>query len=305
VDVRGTASDLPLLFLHGGPGQGAYEFMAMQGERLGRQVRLIGLDQRGVGRSAPLPPGASLTMADLIADCEEVRRALGIERWTVLGQSFGGGLALRYVTCYPGAVAAAVFENPVWDPGLSSRAALPRVAAMLAERGHQHAAGAALAAMERERSPQQLLAAYRSALDSLDGDRESFFVPSEQTRARLREARTARLREHPDGETFDDDSSERHHQAISADPATYDCLLPLLARLAAPALLVTGGLDPLTSAEQRDAFQRASRHNQMREFRQAGHFVHADEPDAYASIVAEFLRAHWPPQHSALQDPAA
>ncbi len=291
-DIRGGTSALPLLFLHGGPGQGAYEFMAMQGERLGRQVRLIGLDQRGVGRSAPLPPGVPLTLADLVDDCEEVRLALGIKTWAVLGQSFGGGLALRYATSYPSAVAAVVFENPVWDPGLSSRAALPYVAAMLAERGQQEAAATALAAMEGERSARQLLAAYRGALDRLGGDRETFFVPSGETRARLHDARIARQREGSDSDKPDDDSSERHHQAITADPATYDGLLPLLARLTAPACLITGGLDPLTSVEQRHAFQRSSRNNQMHEFQQAGHFVHADEPDAYANAVAEFIRAH-------------
>jgi len=72
-------------------------------------------------------------------------------------------------------------------------------------------------------------------------------VPSEQTRARLHEIRTTRLRESPDGEKFDDDSSERHHQAVTSDPVIYDCLLPLLARLTVPALLITGGHDPLTT----------------------------------------------------------
>ena len=293
VDARGSAGDLPLLFLHGGPGQGSYEFMAMQGEYLGRMLRLIGLDQRGVGRSAPLPHAVPLTMADLVDDCEEVRQALGIERWAVFGQSFGGGLALRYATSYPGSVAAVVFENPVWDPGLSSLAALPRVAAMLADRGLKDDARAVLATVERERSPQRLLAAYRRALDSLDGDRELFFVPSERTRDRLREARNARIHQMPVEEQFDDESSERHHHLISADQATYDSLLPLLGRLRAPALLITGGQDPLTSAEQQRAFRHAVPRNQVREFHQAGHFVHADEPDAYANVVTEFIRSNW------------
>src|SRR5258706_14347448 len=52
VDVRGQASRPALLFLHGGPGQGAYDFMAMQGDRLGNALRVVRLDQRGVDRSA-------------------------------------------------------------------------------------------------------------------------------------------------------------------------------------------------------------------------------------------------------------
>jgi pimeloyl-ACP methyl ester carboxylesterase len=75
-------------------------------------VRLIGLDQRGVDRSAPLAAGSPLTVAELVDDCEAVRLALGIGRWAVLGQSFGAMLALRYALAYPGAVSAVVFENP-------------------------------------------------------------------------------------------------------------------------------------------------------------------------------------------------
>jgi len=94
-DIRGDQDAPALLFLHGGPGQGCHDFMALQGDLLAKSVRLIGLDQRGVDRSAPLPDGATLTIADLVDDCESVRAELGIDRWAVAGQSFGGGLALR------------------------------------------------------------------------------------------------------------------------------------------------------------------------------------------------------------------
>ena len=151
-DIRGDAAAPALLFLHGGPGQGCHDFMALQGDLLAASVRLIGLDQRGVDRSAPLPQDAALSIADLVEDCEAVREELGIERWAVLGQSFGGALALRYAAAHPAAVAAVAFENPVWDLAASARAALPRVALMLTERGRQEAALAALAAAAREDS---------------------------------------------------------------------------------------------------------------------------------------------------------
>jgi pimeloyl-ACP methyl ester carboxylesterase len=92
-----------LLFVHGGPGQGAYPFMALQGDLLSDGLRVIGLDQRGVDRSAPLPAGAGLTIAELVEDCEAVRHELGVDRGVVLGQSFGGILALRYAVTYPDA----------------------------------------------------------------------------------------------------------------------------------------------------------------------------------------------------------
>ena len=287
-DIRGDAASPPLLFLHGGPGQGCHDFMVLQGDLLAASVRLIGIDQRGVDRSAPLPENAPLAIADLVEDCEAVRKELGIERWAVLGQSFGGSLALRYAAAHPAAVAAVAFENPVWDLAASARAALPRVALMLTERGRQDAALTALPTAVGEDSARPLRAAYVAALDALGADREVFFVPSPATRARLAEIRAAHQR--PDG-AAGEEGSMRHHLAITADDGAYESLLGLLARLAAPALLITGGYDPLTSPAQRDAFRRASPGHRLLEVAGAGHFVHADEPLQYASAVSDFVRS--------------
>jgi pimeloyl-ACP methyl ester carboxylesterase len=72
---------------------------------------------------------------------------------------------------------------------------------------------------------------------------------------------------------------------------SYESLLPLLPRLDMPALLITGGQDPTTSPEQRDAFLRASPRHTKAEFERAGHFVHADNPGPYARLVIDFARS--------------
>jgi proline iminopeptidase len=284
-DIRGDAAAPALLFLHGGPGQGCHDFMAIQGGLLGRSLRLIGIDQRGVDRSAPMPAGARLTVADLIEDCEAVRQALGIERWAVAGQSFGGRLALRYAAAHPGHTSAVIFENPVWD--MAASAALLPIAAMLAERGDTEAAQAALAAAGGDRAAGPLREAYLAALRALGNDRESFFVPSPDTLARLAEVRQAH--ERPDG-SAGDEGSKRHHLAIVADPASEEPVQRLLAGLQVPLLLIVGGHDPLTSPEQREAF-RSAPHSRVLEVPAAGHFVHADDPLQYASAVSDFVRS--------------
>ena len=287
-DVRGDAGAPPLLFLHGGPGQGCHDFMALQGDLLAASVRLIGLDQRGVDRSAPLPEDASLTIADLVGDCEAVREELGIERWAVLGQSFGGSLALRYAAAHPAAVAAVAFENPVWDLAASARAALPRVALMLTERGRRDAALAALAAAGREDSARPLRAAYVAALEALGADREVFFVPSPATRARLAEIRARpRAAGRRGGRRGLDapppgDHRGRRRLRIAARPA------------AAPDRPGTADHRRVRPADQPRAAGRVPPcrpGSPVARSRRAGHFVHADEPLQYASAVSEFVLA--------------
>ena len=108
----------PLLFLQGGPGHEAARPTRNPSspgwlDRALRDFRVLLLDQRGTGRSAPIGalPGlapdeqaAYLThfRADsIVRDAECLRRSLGIERWSVLGQSFGGMCVVSYLSLAP------------------------------------------------------------------------------------------------------------------------------------------------------------------------------------------------------------
>ena len=294
VDVRGRSDGPPLLFLHGGPGQGSYDFMALQGDRLAEGLRVVALDQSVVDRSAPLPDGESLTVADLVDDCEAVRRALGIDRWAVLGHSFGGMLALRYAIAHPGAVSAAVFENPSWDVALSARESLAAVADLLAAQGSDASAQAARTAADGDLSPQEIFASYMTALSALGDDREAYFVPDPQARERMQEIGAARARQATADreEDADSQSTVRHHLAIVADETFYEPALPLLSSLEIPALLITGEHDHVASGEQIDAFRAASPRNVTQQFEMAGHFVHAQDPELFGQAVIEFVRGH-------------
>ncbi len=129
----GDPSRAALLYLHGGPGTNCHEFMHWQAARLGRALRLVSLDQRGVLRSDPVGEDEPLTEQILVEDCEALRQALGIERWAVLGHSFGGRLALRYANKYPARVTSVLFENPCWEVTAPYR--LPALAALYDDLG--------------------------------------------------------------------------------------------------------------------------------------------------------------------------
>ncbi|MGY5763727.1 alpha/beta fold hydrolase [Brachybacterium sp. DNPG3] len=109
-EVSGTEGGIPVLHLHGGPG-------GTLGAGYRRQVPadrayLVGLHQRGAGRSTPsagLPGPADLTRittAHLVADIEVLREHLGVESWIVQGVSWGTTLALAYAQAHPERVGA-------------------------------------------------------------------------------------------------------------------------------------------------------------------------------------------------------
>ncbi len=106
-----------LVYLQGGPGHEATRPTSPPSgwmKRALRDYRVLLLDQRGTGRSTPVGPAipgataaeraAYLThfRADsIVRDAELIRRELGVDRWSVLGQSFGGFTSLTYLSIAP------------------------------------------------------------------------------------------------------------------------------------------------------------------------------------------------------------
>ncbi|OPG16761.1 alpha/beta fold hydrolase [Ferroacidibacillus organovorans] len=68
VEDFGEKSAPPLLYLHGGPGTGSYDFVLYQRDYLIENVRLITFDQRGVLRSPAITDADSFGINRLIED---------------------------------------------------------------------------------------------------------------------------------------------------------------------------------------------------------------------------------------------
>jgi proline iminopeptidase len=82
------------VILHGGPGGGLAP--AMRSLHDPQAYRIVLFDQRGCGQSTPRGELRENTTWDLVADMESLRAHLGIERWQLLGGSWGSALALAY-----------------------------------------------------------------------------------------------------------------------------------------------------------------------------------------------------------------
>ena len=120
-----------LVFLQGGPGQEAPRPTGRPGSpvwlaRALRDFRVLMLDQRGTGLSTPYGAPGDDPVADPEADAERLthyradaivqdaecfREHLGVEKWSVLGQSFGGFCSLHYLSVAPDSLREVFFTG--------------------------------------------------------------------------------------------------------------------------------------------------------------------------------------------------
>ena len=103
-ETCGNPRGKPAVVVHGGPGSGCTD-----GQRRlfdPAVYRVVLFDQRGCGRSTPHASALDTDLTrnttwHLVDDMEALRRHLGVERWLVLGGSWGSTLALTYAVRFP------------------------------------------------------------------------------------------------------------------------------------------------------------------------------------------------------------
>jgi pimeloyl-ACP methyl ester carboxylesterase len=125
-----------LVYFQGGPGFEAVRPTRNPNnpgwvDRALKEFRVLMLDQRGTGRSSPIGTLAGRTPAEqaaylahfradaIVRDAEWIRGALGVERWSVLGQSFGGFCVTTYLSLAPEALREAFLTGGL--PALGPR----------------------------------------------------------------------------------------------------------------------------------------------------------------------------------------
>jgi L-proline amide hydrolase len=101
----------PIVLLHGGPGSSHWYFLnatAMAGERA-----VILYDQLDSGRSEAPDDPANWVVPRFVEELEAVRAYLGVQRWHVLGASWGATVALEYAARGPAGLAGLVLQSPL------------------------------------------------------------------------------------------------------------------------------------------------------------------------------------------------
>ena len=107
-----ASAALPLIAVNGGPGL-SHVYMVQNDlwQHVAKHRLVVLYDQRGTGGSKPLAANASQSMDAQVADLEDVRAALHLDKFALLGDSYGGFLAIAYAAAHPQHVAKLILSD--------------------------------------------------------------------------------------------------------------------------------------------------------------------------------------------------
>lgn len=259
-----AGAEIPIIAVNGGPGLShAYMMQNDLWQRVAAHRLVILYDQRGTGASKRVKPDAPQTMDAQVADLDAIRNALSLDRVAVLGDSYGGMIAMAYGAAHPEHVARLILSDsaaPTWK-GLVHL--LPDVFPDREEAGES----------EAKKLAADPAAAARAGL--LNHMRMMFYSTD------MRDAYVAHM----------GDLGFEPQVGGAVQKATES--LDLSAKLAGykfPVLVITGRYDmnvaPLTAWRMAHAIPGA----QLVFFEKSGHLPAYEEPDKYLQVLEGFLK---------------
>ena len=282
VETHGNPKNKPVLYLHGGPGESCYDFSFHQAERLKDSLYVIMIDQRGVCRSEEITGDEDFGLKDLIEDCEELKKVLQIEKWSVIGHSFGGYVALLYASIYPSSIEKVIFEGPTFDFALTSRALLQKTGHLLKKYGKEEVAKACLFYSSSNACSEELLKAYIRLSDELEEKRMELYNYKE-------DVTDESLYSDEEWEEFSN-RSKIHFDKLKLEGAFHTSLLRKIKDVQNPMLLIVGKHDVVTCEKQIEIFNKDARNGKYIVFEESGHSPHYEEADRFAETVIHFLK---------------
>lgn len=98
----------PVVCCHGGPG--LWDYLEPLASLIDDVFTVVRSDQRGCGRSSGEGP---FTIAQAVDDLDQLRAAMAVDRWGVIGHSWGAELALRYAARHPARATGVVYVGGI------------------------------------------------------------------------------------------------------------------------------------------------------------------------------------------------
>ncbi|UCH96436.1 MAG: alpha/beta hydrolase [Candidatus Aminicenantes bacterium] len=185
--VEEEGKGTPLVLINGGPG-GTHHYFHPWFSRAKDYARVLYYDQRGCGLSDFKPGENGYSVEQAVSDLDALRKAKKIDKWVVLGYSYGGFLAQYYTINYPQHVAGLVLLGT--SPGMWTKTGPSRQGQFLSdsERARMNEIHKQLRQLDIKKDlPRSKLIQVLLYNNFINGDwkRQHFYKPSRERMAQI------------------------------------------------------------------------------------------------------------------------
>jgi proline-specific peptidase len=261
---------IPLLTLHGGPGAG-HDYLEPL-EKLATDRSVIFYDQLGCGKSDQPDDRSLWRIERFVAEVNTVRQSLGLEQVHLLGQSWGGWLAIEYMLSQPQGVVSLILA--------STSASLPQFVA------------------ETTRLKTELPLEIHQTLQQYEAMGDYHHPDYEAAVFEFYKRHVCRLNPWPEPllRTAANLNGNAVYETMMGGPNELIVIGNLknwdrtdrLGEILVPTLITVGRYDELTPTCA-ETLHRAIPNSRMVIFEESAHLAHLEEPDKYRQVVADFM----------------
>lgn len=252
----GSVGQPPLVLLHGG-NSSARGTWTRTAPAFANNYRIIAPDHRGHGETE-WDPDAAYTIANYVADFEEVVDRLSLASFDLVGHSLGGSIALTYAARHPEYVQRLV----------------------LVDSGPRDFAAADVARMRPPDRPMSF---------ATRDDAEAFARASFPEAARTRSVSYGFVQRLDGTWTWRADVAGLQRARLGDDSLRASGLWREFAAITCPILILRGGKSPAISEEIARRIEASNPRARIITYPEAHHWVHDDEPERFTADVAAFL----------------
>ena len=271
IGERDEPGKLPLLCLHGGPGA-THDYLEPIGGMASRKRRIIFYDQLGNGNSDHPHNPSMWTVGLFVEEVGAIRRALGLDHVHLLGQSWGGMLAMEYALTRPNGLASLIIAD--------SPASIPQWVA------------------EANRLREKLPAKVQQTLLKHEADRTTNDPAYQEATMMFYRKHVCRLNPWPDyvNRTFEKLSQNPEVYYTMNGPSEFNVtgtlkdwdIVNRLGEIRVPTLVIGGRYDEATPTIT-ETVHRGIPGSEWVIFENSSHMPHVEETQEYLHVLDQFL----------------
>jgi len=275
VEVEGKGT--PIVLINGGPG-GTHHYFHPWFSRTKKYAQVVYYDQRGCGLSDFKPGDKGYSVEQAVEDLEAIRKALGFEKWVVLGYSYGGFLAQLYTVLHPENVSGLVLLGA--SPGMRADDGPSRQSDYISEAEKNR-----MTELRRELNeyakannlPRQRVVELSIYNNFLNGDwkRQNFYRPSPD-----------RLSQ---GALYEWVNDQNFNNVMGQTQGRWD-FTGAFEGNPIPTLVLEGRYDLTWSEKKKDILKGNHPNGRLVVFENAAHGIYDEDTDGFFRVLREFIK---------------